>query len=482
MSSLNDLTKDIILLNVTVEGLQSQIEQINAEGHTFWLMFGAVLVFFMQTGFAMLEVGSVHAKNTRNILLKNVLDACLGAIFWWFFGFGVAMGDSEGNGFIGTDKFGLNLDKFGKAGDSGYNYGMWLFQWAFASATATIVSGAVAERCTFTAYLVYSACLTSFIYPCVVCWGWNTQGWASAWREDHLLMDCGLTDFAGSGVVHMTGGIAALCGSAILGPRKDWKEPRTAPYGPVFQTLGVLILWLGWYGFNGVSTLYLNGYTLVAAKVMVTTTISAAVGGVTCLFAGFAMGGPNKAIKLEHAGNGVLAGLVGITAGCSVVEPIGAMIIGFVSAFIYLGACNMLEKMGVDDVVGAFPVHGACGFWGVFAASLFATEYNYSNAYYGARAKDCAGLFYGGTGDLTAAALAFLFADIAWTASWSCLIFGSLKMANLLRVDESVEDAGMDVSEHGAPGAEVQMAKPAKIVPSTVAPMPVAVAPNEEGS
>lgn len=442
--------KAVNRLEESVASLDDSMSQAQQEANVFWLMFGAVLVFFMQTGFAMLEVGSVHPKNTRNILLKNVLDACLGAITWWWFGYGVAMGDSSGNGFIGSSHYGLGNDQFGKAGDYGYGYATWLFQWAFASATATIVSGAVAERCTFTAYLTYSICLTSFIYPCVACWGWNADGWASAWREDHLLSGCGLTDFAGSGVVHMTGGVAALCGASILGPRKDWKAERTAPYGPVFQALGVLILWFGWYGFNGASTLYITNYALVAAKTMVTTTISAACGGVTCLFAGFLLQ-PGRTIRLENAGNGVLAGLVGITAGCSVVEPTGAMIIGFVSAFVFLGSAAALDHFGVDDVVSAFPVHGACGFWGVLAASLFATEYNYGNAYYGARASKCAGLFFGGDGSLTAAALAFLFADIAWTASWSILIFSTLKALNLLRVDDSVEEAGMDVSEHGAP-------------------------------
>lgn len=293
---------------------------------TWWLMFGAVLVFFMQTGFAMLEAGSVHVKNTRNILLKNVLDASLGAICWYLFGYGVAVGDASGSEFIGTSKFALTADGF-FVDDYGYSYAFWLFQWAFAAATATIVSGAVAERCTFTSYIAYSVVLTSFIYPVVACWGWNVDGWASAWREEDLLFGCGVTDFAGSGVVHMTGGIAAFWGAYFLGPRRAFVQGQVVipEYGPVFQTLGVLILWMGWYGFNGVSTLYIVGYSQVAAKTMVTTTLAAGTGGVTTLLLQTIVEGKNAdgkhTVRLESANNGVLAGLVAITAGCSVVEP-----------------------------------------------------------------------------------------------------------------------------------------------------------------
>mmetsp|Transcript_75966 Transcript_75966/g.216768 ORF Transcript_75966/g.216768 Transcript_75966/m.216768 type:complete len:447 (-) Transcript_75966:186-1526(-) len=423
----------------------------------------------MQTGFAMLEVGTVNKKNTSNILLKNVLDASVGSIVWMITGFGLAIGDASGSGgFMGSTHMGLNEDEFG---GEGYMYGMWLFQWAFAATTATIVSGAVAERCTFTAYITYSVCLTGFVYPVVVCWGWNTQGWASAWKSvdddaNPLLFGCGVIDFAGSGVVHMTGGVAALVGSAFLKPRKA-RQPVTggplltlpsdyAPeYGPIFQTLGTLILWMGWYGFNGVSTLYIVNYGLVAAKTMVTTTLSAGTGAVTTLFIGSLMQGKVDGayvLKLGDANNGVLAGLVAITAPCSTCEPYGAFIIGFGAAFVYLGSNALLTACKIDDVVSAIPVHGFCGFYGVIMASLFATKDNYAAAYYSDRAKDCAGVLYGGDGSSLAAAICFLLAVIVWVAALSCVVFGALSGMGMLRVDPTVEDDGMDKSEHGVTG------------------------------
>jgi len=450
--------------------------------NAMWLCLGAILVFFMQTGFAMLEVGTVSKKNTSNILLKNVLDASVGSITWWLLGFSFAMGDAQdSHGFIGSRMLALNYKDFqawgsgfpdddGFGHDSGYTYAIWLFQWAFAATTATIVSGAVAERCSFTAYISYSIFLTGFVYPVVVCWGWNTTGWASAWKsvdidQNPLLAGCGVIDFAGSGVVHMTGGVAAFVGCALLGARKarqpvagqglvDLPSDYAPEYGPIFQTLGTLILWMGWYGFNGVSTLYIVNYGMVAAKTMVTTTIAAGTGAITTLFLGSFM---DKAmgktamytLKLSNANNGVLAGLVSITAGCSTCEPYGAFIIGMTGSVVYLLSSDLLVMLKIDDVVGAIPVHGFCGFWGVLMAAFFATENNYANAYYSDRAKDCAGLLYGGDGSAMAAAIQFLLAVIVWVAALSAVMFGALSAMNLLRVDAIVEDEGMDKSEHG---------------------------------
>jgi len=433
-----------------------------------WLLFGAIIVFFMQTGFAMLEVGTVSAKNTSNILLKNVLDASIGALVWWGIGFGVAQGDASGNGgFIGVTSFWLNYDDFYTAyAPSGYWYAMWLFQWAFAAATATIVSGTVAERCSFTAYMTYSICLTGFIYPVIVCWGWNVTGWASAWRTDEdLLFGCGLIDFAGSAVVHMTGGVAAFWGALFLGPRRARGgklakklmplPPNYAPaYGPIFQTLGTLILWMGWYGFNGVSTLYLVNYGLVAAKTMVTTTIAAGTGAVSTLFLGALVSKRNPdtggmVLSLGNATNGVLAGLVAITAPCSTCEPYGAFIIGFLAAPVYLGSTALLEYLAIDDVVNAIPVHGACGAFGCLMASCFATKNNYGDAYYSSRAEKCAGVLYGGDGSSLMAAVVFILADVAWTSFFSIVVFGGLTFTGLSRVTDAVEEAGMDSSEHG---------------------------------
>merc|ERR1719408_1235098 len=269
------------------------------------------------------------------------------------------------------------------AGASGYKWAAWLFQWAFSAATATIVSGAVAERCSFGAYLVYTCCLTGFIYPVVAHGGWNVAGWASAWREEDLLFDCGVIDFAGSGVVHMTGGVAAFTAAAILGPRKPETKAlagdAAGKYAPVFRTLGVLILWTGWYGFNAVSTLYIVGYGLVAAKTMVTTTLAAGAGAVSTLTFAYFLKPANpetgkKVISLDYANNGVLAGLVAITSPCSTCDAYGALIIGILAGPVFLLGEAVLFKLGIDDVVLASPVHGFCGMFGVLMAAVFATE------------------------------------------------------------------------------------------------------------
>ncbi|CAM9265764.1 unnamed protein product [Ectocarpus fasciculatus] len=428
------------------------VQSLAGDMDIFWLMFGAILVFFMQTGFAMLEVGSVSIKNTKNILIKNIGDASLGAICWWLLGFGVAFGDTTGR-FIGTNAFALKGALFEDEDTgtltNGYSYASWLFQWAFAATAATIVSGAVAERVSFNAYIIYSIVLTSFIYPVVVHWGW-AGGWASAWVEEDLLFDCGVIDFAGSGVVHMTGGLAALAAAIVVGPRTGrFNEDGTANTLPqqsaVLQTLGTLILWFGWYGFNGVSTLAINGLAGVAAKTMVTTTISAAFGAVTTVLLG--------KLNLGYwdggaANNGLLAGLVGVTAGCSTCEPEGAMVIGIVSGFVYTYSSKLLVMLRIDDVVDAIPVHCFCGAWGVFAASLFATKDNYAAAYYDDRPK-CAGAFYGGNGNAVAANVVFILAVTAWVLATCMALFLGINAVIGMRVDKEMEQIGMDDSKHG---------------------------------
>ncbi|GMI10309.1 hypothetical protein TrVE_jg4462 [Triparma verrucosa] len=442
-----DTASDLATLTATVADGFAKYGNSNTN---LWLMFGAILVFFMQAGFAMLEVGMVNIKNTKNILIKNVFDASIGALCWWILGFGIAAGTSNSTaGFIGTDSFMLDVPMSGKSG--------WLFQWAFAATAATIVSGAVAERVTFGCYIVYSIVLTSFIYPVVVHWGWN-GGWGGAWRSTDLLFGCGVTDFAGSGVVHLTGAVAALVGAIIIGPRigrfdEGIKLPQQSV---IFQTLGTLILWMGWYGFNGCSTLMLAGlsssglfdFSDVAAHTMVTTTISAA----TCCLATTALTAlmsPDKVIDIGAANNGILAGLVSITAGCSSVEPEGAFVIGLIGSFWYLAGVAFLEKMKIDDVVGAVPVHGFCGIWGVIAPGLFTSSTQYANAYYSSRADKCAGIFYGGSGDMLAANLVFILAVIAWTGVLSTVLFLGCKFTIGVRVSTEVEENGMDDSKHG---------------------------------
>jgi Amt family ammonium transporter len=404
----------------------------------------------------MLEVGMVNVKNTKNILIKNLFDASIGSICWWALGFGLASGTSSGF-FIGTDGFGfVDGSTDTKAG--------WFFQWAFAATAATIVSGAVAERVTFGCYIAYSVVLTSFIYPVVVHWGWN-GGWGGAWRTDDLLFGCGVTDFAGSGVVHLCGAVAALVGAIVVGPRigrfdEGIKLPQQSV---IFQTLGTLILWMGWYGFNGCSTLMLAGYSSddtaqlggtafdfsgVAAHTMVTTTLAAAAGCLTTTALNMMMS-PENVIDISAANNGILAGLVSITAGCSTVEPVGAFFIGIIGAFFYTAGVVFLEKMKIDDVVGAVPVHGFCGIWGVIAPGLFASSKQYANAYYSSRADKCAGIFYGGDGSSLGANAVFILAVIAWSGVMSTILFLGCKYTIGVRVSREVEEAGMDDSKHG---------------------------------
>mmetsp|Transcript_63548 Transcript_63548/g.124779 ORF Transcript_63548/g.124779 Transcript_63548/m.124779 type:complete len:474 (+) Transcript_63548:171-1592(+) len=441
----------------TLESLEGDFLQIKGDFDTLWLMIGTFLVFIMQAGFAMVEVGNVDSKNTHNILLKNILDASLGSVLWWLVGYGVAFGSSPSQ-LIGTDKFLLRRDDFG--GDSGYNYAFWLFQWAFAATAATIVSGSVAERCTIIGYIAYAICLITFIYPMVVQMAWGSNGYMSPWlgsdKKDDYFVGCGVIDFAGSGVVHLTGGVAAFVGIMFLGPRRSFVNGtiNVPEYGPVFQTLGTILLWFGWFGFNGASTLALFNYGELAAKVLVNTTLAAGSGALGTLIIGsmvdtYFLG--RGIIRLEFANNGVLCGLVAITAGCAVVEPYAAALIGFFSSFVYLGSSKLLLYFGIDDVVNAVPVHGACGAYGVFCAGLFATKHNYKMSYnpWDGSVDHCAGVFYGGGGSQLAANCAFICAVVAWVGCSSIIMFGCLNLIGCLRISPEVEDLGLDASEHG---------------------------------
>jgi len=415
-----------------------------------WLLLGAYMVFFMQAGFALLEAGSVRAKNTKNILLKNTLDACLGGIVWWIIGFPLAYGDandSSYSSFIAGGDFAMAKNK---EQDYGW-YAGWMFQWAFAAAAATIVSGAVAERCDFRAYLVYTFILTGFIYPVVVHWGWSPQGWLSAWNPDGPDMGAnGLIDFAGSGVVHMCGGGAALVGAIFLGPRcgrfrEDGSVVDMPGHSTVLASLGTFILWFGWYGFNPVSTLAFV-YMPIAERVAVTTTLAACSGGAFTLLIHVALGNPPD---VAPALNGILAGLVSITAPCPVVEPYAAFIIGMIAAPVYYGSSVMLKMLKIDDPLDASPVHFFCGMWGVISCGLFATKDFLMDAYTVMDEQTDYGAFYGGGGKQLGIQLVGVIAIAAWTCGLSAIMFGCLKAAGILRVSMDDELAGLDESHHG---------------------------------
>lgn len=386
------------------------------------LLICAVLVLFMQAGFALVEVGLNPAKHAVNILCKNVLDLCIGAVLFFTIGYaimypGFSMDGGEGEYFrVDTNRIFAITPWDGAA--ALHPQVDFLFQVAFAATAATIVSGAVAGRMKFIAYLIYSAVITAFVYPVSGSWKWGYG----------FLHDMGFHDFAGSVVVHACGGFAALAGAIVLGPRlgRFTKDGRSIPmpgHNLTFATAGVFILLIGWFGFNPGSQLAFNNHASIGTVMTVATNtlLSAAVGGAVCMFAAWGVfGKPDLTMSL----NGILGGLVGITANCDCVSNSSAIIIGAVSGVVVLLGIILLEKLKIDDPVGAFPVHGLCGIWGCMAAVPFGDKP------FGAQL----------TGTLVISAWAFV---------TMLILFMILKVFGLLRVSPEEEHAGLDVSEHG---------------------------------
>jgi len=398
----------------------------------------------------MLCAGSVRAKNVKNIMLKNILDACVGALGFWSLGYGVAYGKyHDGNELVGSSFFFLS-GQFERK-DAFYNF---FFQFAFAATAATIVSGAVAERCGMGAYAGYSWFLTAFVYPVVAHWVWSDKGFLSAFKKEPLL-NVGTVDFAGCGVVHMVGGAAAGIGAWVLGPRIGRFDPNVPPeefmgHSAPLTVLGTFILWVGWYGFNGGSTLAIVGYGDLASKVYVTTTLAAAAGGVTNMLLHFQIAkrfsdDKHGIYDIAETCNGVLAGLVSITASCSVVEPWAACVIGLIGAFVYtFGSCT-LKKLEIDDAVNATPVHFFCGAWGLIAPGLFARGLGMRAAYGNHRT----GLFYGGKGVMLSVQLLAFVAITLWVTVTMLPFFILMKAMGIFRVAEEDEVRGLDDSKHG---------------------------------
>ena len=422
---------------------EDQITDLVTAIDTAWLLVTASMVFFMQAGFAMVESGFIRAKNTSNVLMKNMLDACVGGLFFWAFGYAIAFGVSgdSSNGFMGDGNFFLSDFE---------NYAFWFFQFAFAATAATIVSGAMAERTKFSAYLVYTAFISAIIYPFVVHWAWDAAGWMSAFNEDPFMGE-GYVDFAGSGVVHMVGGTAALVGAKVVGPRmgkfnKDGSVNAIPGHNITSGMLGLFILWFGWYGFNPGSTLLLTGgFAALAGKVAVTTTLAACAAAVTAVVATKIK---TNRYDLGLVVNGVLGGLVGITAGCATVEPWAAVVIGIVAAIIVIYAVDLLDNvLKIDDPVGAAPVHLFTGLWGVIAVGLFSSESGMAAAYGGE--SGAYGLLLGGGAEQLMAQLIGAVTILAWTGALSAFIFLAIKYTIGLRVPPEEESKGLDLLEHG---------------------------------
>lgn len=408
----------------------------------FWLFLGGILVFFMQTGFTMVEAGFTRSKNVGNIIMKNIVDFMFGSIIYWIIGYGLMYG--EGNGFIGIPFGGAFMN--GSAASADVDYTTLFFQTVFCATSATIVSGAMAERTKFGAYCFYSAMISLFIYPIAGHWVWG-GGWLS---------EMGFHDFAGSGIVHMLGGVLSFVGAAFLGPRigkydKNGKARAIPGHSIILGALGVLILWVGWFGFNPASTLALVSIddttgiidaasTLLAAKVFITTNLAACAAAVAAMFfTWIRYGKPDVSMTL----NGVLAGLVGITAPCDCVSPLSAIIIGAVAGVLVCVAVPFIDtKIKVDDPVGAVSVHGICGLWGVIAVGLFSHDEASGVA---------AGLFCGGGFGQLGVQLIGAAALIAWAAVMGSILFGVLKALGFLRASAKDEVTGLDASEHGLP-------------------------------
>jgi len=441
---------------VLCEKLHEVHHVVKDSGDTQYLLTSAYLVFFMQAGFAMLCAGSVRSKNTKNILIKNVLDACVGAFAWFLFGYGFAFGTTDGlkpNSFIGSGNFAM------KGIESSYDVAYFLFQWAFSAAAATIVSGSVAERTRFEAYLGYSFFLTAFVYPCVVHWCWTTEGWLGPWRENGAkLLGTGMLDFAGSGVVHMVGGFAGLMGALIVGPRTGRFSPdgRVNPmpgHSAPFVVIGTFILWVGWYGFNPGSQLYLVGGAnpRVIARTAVTTTLAAAGGGVSAMIINYFL---YHVWDLIAVCNGALAGLVSITAGCSTTEPWAALVCGMLGAGVLHLASKLLLKLKIDDPLEAAPMHGFCGMFGVLWVGFMAKHGYVAEVF----VVEGAGVFYGGNGKLLGAQICGIVVIASWTCGMIAPFFYLFKKLNLLRSTVEEETMGLDESKHG--GSAYERVKP----------------------
>ena len=384
-----------------------------------WTLVAAFLVFLMQAGFAMVEAGFTRAKNACNIMMKNMMDFSVGALAFWAVGFGLMFGTT--NGFFGTSDFFFS----GASGDGeAWNYAFWMFQVVFAATAATIISGAVAERTKFSAYLVYSFFVSALIYPVFGSWAWGSLFNGGGWLEG-----MGFIDFAGSTVVHSVGGWLALAGAIVVGPRqgkftKDGKVKPIPGHNIPLASLGVFLLWFGWYGFNPGSTT--TGDTSIAI-IAVTTTLAAAAGAFSAmLFTWMKFGKSDIGMTL----NGALAGLVGITAGCANVTAISSVIIGLIAGVLVVLSVLFFDKIKVDDPVGAVSVHGVCGAWGTLAAGLF----------------DSAGFSMHTIGvQLIGIAACFI-----WALGAGLILFKAIDLVIGMRVTPEEEMVGLDFSEHGA--------------------------------
>ncbi|MGD9128755.1 MAG: ammonium transporter [Planctomycetia bacterium] len=411
-----ETTRDAVLAS-NEDGSIAGPKVTSTDLDTLWVCLAAFFVFFMQAGFALVETGFTRAKNACNIIMKNLMDFALGSILFWVVGFGLMFGVSY-YGLFGTTGFLYD------AGTNSFDWAFLLFQTVFCATAATIVSGAMAERTKFSSYLIYTVVITAIVYPIFGSWVWNSGGWLSK---------LGFSDFAGSTVVHSIGGWAALAGAIVIGPRLGkyvGKKSKAIPgHNIPLAALGVFILWLGWFGFNPGSTVAIGGGDF--AFIAVTTNIAAACGAVGAMVIAWVF---FKKPDVSFALNGALAGLVGITAGCNCISVPLAALTGLIAGTLVVGSCVLVDRMRIDDPVGAISVHGVCGAWGTLAVGLFSMD---------------AGLLTGhGFGQVGIQALG-IGAGFLWAFPVSFGVFTVIKKTVGLRVSEREEEEGLDLHEHG---------------------------------
>ena len=400
------------------------MENILSEVFGIWFLIGAAFVFFMQAGFAMVETGFTRAKNAGNIIMKNLMDFCIGTVVFMFLGFGILLGEDALGGFIGIPTLGIITDY------ANFDWSNFVFNLVFCATTATIVSGAMAERTNFLSYCIYSGIISAVVYPIEAHWIWG-GGW---------LAQMGFHDFAGSCAIHMVGGFSALIGAWMEGPRlgkynKDGTPNAIPGHNVVIGALGCFILWFGWYGFNGAAAT--NGPQL--ASIFATTTIAPAIATVTCMiFTWIKYGKPDVSMCL----NASLAGLVGITAGCDTMDAMGAFFVGVVSGLLVcfgVWFCDYVIR--VADPVGAVAVHFCNGLWGTIAVGLFATT--------SAPSCEINGLFYGGGTHQLLLQLTGVGSVLLWTGVTMFIVFKVIDKIFGLRVTDQEQLDGLDIHEHG---------------------------------
>jgi Amt family ammonium transporter len=414
--------------------------------NNLWVFIAGVLVFFMQAGFALVEAGLTRAKNVVNIFAKNVADAIIGILAFFATGYAFAFG-TGGSKWIGSGEYFLTGEDIAAIPPGGLSIATtFFFQAVFAATAVTIASGAMAERTKFTSYLIFSTVMCAFIYPVVVHWTWG-----GGLIAEMNVGDAVFSDFAGSGIVHMTGGIAALMGAYFLGPRigkyDENGNPRAIPgHNIPFAMLGVFILWVGWFGFNPGSELLADEFVMTVA---VNTMLAAAAGGfATTATIWLVSGKPDLAM----IGNGVLAGLVAITGPCGAVTPLMSVLIGAVGGVIVVFSVLFFDRIRIDDPVGAISVHGVVGAWGLVSIGLFA---KYDDAFLG---REDAGLFYGGGFDQLGMQALMMLIIGAWVTVTAGALFAAIKATIGLRVSAEEEIEGLDLIEHGLAGYTADMA------------------------